>query len=394
MPKPTTKTRQELRSLFLRNAIPTERDYADLIAAGLNQADDGVLKLADQSLGLVQQKPDVPLLRLYADPAAETSAWQAQLIGNKETPGFGLSGPAGSLALFLDGPSGHVGIGTGDASHRLTLKASGADGGVGGNKLTRRGNLAIRSNVPQIDFLDMDGNGKDWAIQVRNNKLSLICSPWEDKNLVLDGSGRVGIGTESPREKLEVAGRTRVESDLVVKGDVQVSGGLDGHIRKVWFRFGDPCVYWAGQGKLANRTLQVRKSRNDTVLRIVYSDNTRVYNERGPAAARWEIRESGKSFDPPIIMDRYEGGQQMYYIHTLLVGYAKLPANPKPANAYSIEVWVSPVPGESFLEGGVVTGWNGSNGANWCLEVEEIPSCEVNQSPSQLSQSGGSNQLP
>ncbi len=48
MPRPTTKSRQELRSRFVRNAIPTEMDFADLINAGLNQADDGLLKLPDQ----------------------------------------------------------------------------------------------------------------------------------------------------------------------------------------------------------------------------------------------------------------------------------------------------------------------------------------------------------
>jgi len=68
---PTSKSRQELRSRFVRNAIPTEADFADLIAASLNQADDGVLKLPDQPLGLVRQKPDQPVLRFFADPAAQ-----------------------------------------------------------------------------------------------------------------------------------------------------------------------------------------------------------------------------------------------------------------------------------------------------------------------------------
>jgi hypothetical protein len=76
---PTSKSRQELRSRFVRNAIPTEADFAELIAASLNQADDGVLKLPDQPLGLVRQKPEQPVLRFFADPAAVGSVWQVQL---------------------------------------------------------------------------------------------------------------------------------------------------------------------------------------------------------------------------------------------------------------------------------------------------------------------------
>jgi hypothetical protein len=123
MPKPTSKSRQELRSRFVRNAIPTEADFADLIAASLNQADDGVLKLPDQPLGLVRQKPDQPVLRFFADPAAEGSAWQLQL-GAGDKPGFGLAAADGKLALFVDGATGNVGIGTTTPGFKLDVNGS------------------------------------------------------------------------------------------------------------------------------------------------------------------------------------------------------------------------------------------------------------------------------
>ena len=124
MPKPNSKSRQELRSRFVRNAIPTETDFADLIAASLNQADDGVLKLPDQPLGLVRQKPDQPVLRFFADPAAEGSAWQLQL-GTGDKPGFGLTGADGKLALFVDGATGNVGIGIGAKRPEAALHVAG-----------------------------------------------------------------------------------------------------------------------------------------------------------------------------------------------------------------------------------------------------------------------------
>ena len=123
MPMSNSKSRQELRSRFVRNAIPTETDFADLIAASLNQADDGVLKLPDQPLGLVRQKPDQPVLRFFADPAAEGSVWQVQL-GAGDKPGFGLAGADGKLALFVDGGTGNVGIGTTTPGFKLDVNGS------------------------------------------------------------------------------------------------------------------------------------------------------------------------------------------------------------------------------------------------------------------------------
>jgi hypothetical protein len=127
MPSPSTKKGQELRSRFITNAIPQEGDFADLIAAGLNQADDGLLKLPDQSLGLVRQSPDAPLLRLFADPEADGAAWQLQL-GEGDRPSFSLLGADGRAALIVDGSTGPVGeyleAATTPARPKLEVKGS------------------------------------------------------------------------------------------------------------------------------------------------------------------------------------------------------------------------------------------------------------------------------
>ena len=145
MPKPTSKSRQELRSRFVRNAIPTEADFADLIAASLNQADDGVLKLPDQPLGLVRQKPDQPVLRFFADPAAEGSVWQVQL-GAGDKPGFGLAAADGKLALFVDGATGNVGIGVGAKKPEAALH-------IAGNLKVEAGSIKLDSNQ-KVFFMD------------------------------------------------------------------------------------------------------------------------------------------------------------------------------------------------------------------------------------------------
>jgi hypothetical protein len=145
MPKLTSKSRQELRSRFVRNAIPTEADFADLIAASLNQADDGVLKLPDQPLGLVRQKQDQPVLRFFADPAAEGSAWQLQL-GDGDKPGFGLAGADGKLALFVDGATGNVGIGVGAKKPEAALH-------IAGNLKVEAGSIKLDSNQ-KVFFMD------------------------------------------------------------------------------------------------------------------------------------------------------------------------------------------------------------------------------------------------
>jgi hypothetical protein len=376
MPKATTKKRQDLRSSFSRNAIPSEGDFADLIAAGLNQAEGGLLKLPDQCLGLVRQKPDAPILSFFADSVAGTAAWQMQLI-DTDKPSFGLSKPSGDLALFLDGTTGHVGIGTTHASHQLTVEGRWPDSQAPGSKLSKQGILAIKSKIPQLDFRDTEPTAKDWAIHVRNNKLSFIRSPWEATDLVLDGEGNVGIGTDSPSQKLHVEGNVRVGADLAVAGNLNVSGRMRGEIRSVWYEMGSGWVP-NSSGRVVSRTLTIEKKNADTVLRILYSDNTMV--DGAGNSARWEIRLKDQPLKSPIFMDRYDAVGANFYVHSTIVGYVHGLA-PK---TYEIQVWVVQVPNHPYEVRGIGTGgyeavrrspdgkeikWAESS---WCLEAEEI----------------------
>jgi hypothetical protein len=75
------------------------------------------------------------------------------------------------------------------------------------SSLTNTGQLAIKGNSVQLDFIDTD-HPTDWAINVGNGKLSFVRAP-NSKDLVIDDNGNVGIGTERPIAKLDVAGNIR-----------------------------------------------------------------------------------------------------------------------------------------------------------------------------------------
>lgn len=125
----------------------------------------------------------------------------------------------GATGLNLATKSGSkVGIGTDSPGQKLVVEGLFNQGKHNENNLLYSGTLAIKSNVPQIDFID--SNHKDWAIHVNEDKMYFIREPWEYKNLVLDGAGKVGIGTASPSAKLEV------------DGDLKVSGQIEG---KIWY---------------------------------------------------------------------------------------------------------------------------------------------------------------
>jgi hypothetical protein len=125
----TTKKRTQLKSYFVKNAIPTEGNFADLVDAQLNQADDGVFKLAGEPLSVVSAAGDQKrVLRLYSEYPAPNADWlislkPAQNPADPATtkPGFGIADGAGNTRLFIS-PAGNVGIGTNNPADKLTLR--------------------------------------------------------------------------------------------------------------------------------------------------------------------------------------------------------------------------------------------------------------------------------
>ena len=110
----------------------------------------------------------------------------------------------GQKPLLLNPLGNFVGLGVNNPGQRLVIAGNHNEGKHSGNNMHYGGTLAIVSNMPQIDFVDTDHN--DWSIHVNSHKMYFVRQPWEYKDLVLDGNGNVGIGTEFPSFRLTVEG--------------------------------------------------------------------------------------------------------------------------------------------------------------------------------------------
>ncbi len=223
MPNPTTKNRQAIKNRFVRNAIPTQADFADLIDASLNQADDGLLKLPNEPLGLVRQQPNKPILRFFDSPDATGSAWQIQLSADNKASadskaGFALANTDKdgviTTRLFLDATSGNVGIGTTQADAKLTVQ-----GGmkisetviVGGQLDILAASNPIRYSSQWSGFPDDKTNGAEISNDVSNYKTLMIVgnksaggvrsvSIWD----VLNVNGNLRVAFTATTDKLVV----------------------------------------------------------------------------------------------------------------------------------------------------------------------------------------------
>lgn len=116
------KNRTDLKSYFVKNAIPTESNFAELIESGLNQREDGLVKFAGAPLS-VEASGDASsqkkAINLYADFADEKPHWVLSLNPRSDPtkaetarPGFSISDADGNSSLFVDRETGNVGVGT------------------------------------------------------------------------------------------------------------------------------------------------------------------------------------------------------------------------------------------------------------------------------------------
>jgi hypothetical protein len=137
------RNRADLAGYFVRNAIPTEANFSDLIASGLNQRDDGIAKPADGPISLqgVDERGLRRVLNVYQDFSDDMPQWTLSVQG-ADNVGLGIGrGSDDSVRLFIEMDNGFVGIGTtqplaefdvnGSARVRGVFQPSaGPDGGI------------------------------------------------------------------------------------------------------------------------------------------------------------------------------------------------------------------------------------------------------------------------
>ena len=136
---------------------------------------------------------------------------------------FGVSAVPQALTI---GNGGNVGIGTTSPSARLEVVSTAGQDNVQigqGEVRTNNGAGGTSRFVAAIGGVGYWGLGKTNSF---NNDFHIINYPSSRWDLtVRNDTGRVGIGTTSPQEKLDVNGNARVAGDLTVVGAATFGGG-------------------------------------------------------------------------------------------------------------------------------------------------------------------------
>ena len=215
------KSRATLKSYFVKNAIPTEQQFAQLIDSALNQRDDGVIKpaggepLSIEAVGDFEKAVNFYMQISDASPAWTLSLRPRSNPADPQTgrPGLSINDPAGVSRLAVDAATGRVGIGVVAPTEALDV-----NGRVKAAMLTIGpwpanpaqygfvGATALDHTQGQNYALLQSASGNDAGTTYLNSPLSIRLRIKNVDRLTVTTNGNVGIGTASPANLLEVAG--------------------------------------------------------------------------------------------------------------------------------------------------------------------------------------------
>lgn len=115
----TPKNRKDLKSYFVKNSIPTQSNFEDLIDGMLNQQDDGIIKVPGDPLKIIANDNSQGLINFFEKIEDANPAWFLQLNPRTDAKdsstakaGFCIADGQGMPRLFIDKATGNIGIGT------------------------------------------------------------------------------------------------------------------------------------------------------------------------------------------------------------------------------------------------------------------------------------------
>ncbi len=224
------QSREALKGYFVPNAIPTAAQFALLIDSVLNQRSDGLVKPAAGPLSIEATGPATglrPVLDFYENMSNAQPSFSLALRpgANNTRQALTVLGEANTALLSIDRTSGNIGIGTADPKAKLEVNGSAViSGNVGVGTQTPRAKLEVvggaimpaEGNTTTAGIAFPPGRTGDQAYirwytrSDEDTTLEIGNSNDAGDHISLMPSGNVGIGTPTPRAKLEVNGAARV----------------------------------------------------------------------------------------------------------------------------------------------------------------------------------------